>query len=281
MKVIPGNHQYFVHHDGLLPLSAYTNKLTFENFLHVFERFVVEKLILDGVIGELKSCKLASTETPFAESMGYNYRNKTRIECAKEFFDIYQLQGKEKFFSDGIFQTEFYKVANQSPGIGRAKRLVQMYDVFSYCGGAVPTLEPRPDDIYYRSDFPWCIQYFDYQKQRDGSHRRMIFSALGFDSIPSIIVNVNELTDADLQYAPKYVRDNFIWFIDYIEKLREDDHFRNQNKISFNKSGNVIFPQDQSNSDLRNRLIRTALSKRFSEFRSQLRYIFRNVRKNS
>ena len=239
MKIVPGQYQNFTHHQHLQPLASYTQTLTFENYLHVFERFFVEKGILDGTLGTLQDAPFVSPKTPLATALGYNTRNAIRVSAAADFFSKLANQGEERFLQAGVYETQYFHVGNATPHVGRAHRLVQMHKIYQAHQGVVPTLEPRTDGIYYRSDFPWSINYFGYEKQRDGSHRRMIFAALGKQSIPTFVVDVTKISAEELSLAPTFVRTHFDWFCTYIEKLIKNSDFRTQHQVQFNASGNV------------------------------------------
>jgi len=104
---------------------------------------------------------------------------------------------------------------------------LQMFDNMKCENGIVPSSKSSTyrNSTWSPSDFPWAIQYFDYIKKRDGSHRRAVMKYLGFSTIPTIVVCFEDITQEYVdEYAP-YLSENFHLFREHVINLYSK-HFK-------------------------------------------------------
>lgn len=228
-------------------ISKTTKKLDFNEYREVFERCFVEVQIMRGAIGSIRPVKIINTpleNTKFAEIMGINKISNFRVNCAKEFFDLYEKYGEKDFLKKYVYDTEFYKQAAERRKYRKSifptpkrqknnlKKFLRMYENMKKIGNLVPNSrsEKIRYDIYHPEDFPWAINYFGYIKNRDGSHRRMIMHYFGSETIDSIVVDFEKITREDLKEMPSFLYDNFEWF--YNEVKSKYELFSGKNKTN-------------------------------------------------
>jgi len=176
----------------------------FVSYMEAFEQSYVRYGLSLGAIGELVSLPIISPgheNKQLVQAAAIRTRITTRIAGSAELFSGYV----------ALQDTQYAKsYPATSPLKKIQKRVVVAQKILQRMQAADKFVGSAPGGKYYPSDFPQVIDYWGYQKDLDGTHRRMILHYLGIAEAPTLVVRAADLSPSDL---PKgYLRDNWQWF---------------------------------------------------------------------
>jgi len=178
--------------------------IEFEIFRQNLERCVIEPNIVKGKLGSIIQIGIEPTaleSTVFGKAMGVNELSNYRIRVFKKY---YNTDFEKKFFKKAHIRPTYKNIlANMSIAKGMVSNAKKL--------GSLETVKLTPRDL------PWAINYFDYIKHRDGSHRRSIANYLNLVPYPSIVVNFEDIKE---HHIPAPLKSRFDWFVNKVVEYR-------------------------------------------------------------
>lgn len=176
----------------------------FEIFRQNLERCVIEPNMVRGYLGCIVPTDIEPTvleSTVFGKAMGVNEMSNYRIRVFKKY---YNTNLREKKFQKAKIR-DTYKTILHNMSI--TKSMVHN----GREPGSRETVKLTPYDL------PWAINYFDYIKHRDGSHRRSIANYLNLVPYPSLVVNFEDIKE---QHIIPPLKSRFDWFVNKVIEYR-------------------------------------------------------------
>lgn len=227
------------HHPRYGEFSQLIGKRDFSAYREVFERGWAETSILCGQKVRLEEVAITQEGPPSSlliNLLGVNEHGPRRVRLTREFFDDYERLGEVPFIKQRAFQTSYVldlqgTVEGRRSGLRGLRKLLarrnQQQEVrtkidrflniyenmkkFGTVVGQAWEIHSNPPPLT-PSDLPWAIDYLGYLKLRDGAHRRAAANYLGWESIPTLVFEFDQVNERELELAHPYIRDNFNWF---------------------------------------------------------------------
>lgn len=190
-------------------------------YRNLFEQCYVRVGILRGDIGELEERPILPPNLP-KSVLSFLLQNgwaNERVRSGPELFKLYEklYHKSERAFWREMKKTRYYgtfgKTTPTAPLKKKLKRAFRLYNRVKRARRLVPA-----KTVWQASDFPQVITFKDYQKNLDGTHRRMVMHSLGFKTIPSWRVRVEDITRDGLKGNHPFLVKHFDLFRKAMER---------------------------------------------------------------
>lgn len=234
------------HYSSLLPRLR-TERPEFAIYHECFERLVCETLIARGQHTTLELLPTVHEDvsvSPRRFLVGLNNHSPLRVRQSMDFFARFEENEAGFITKKRYLSTEYARhfIAAEldrpatkrklpKPALqvlarrnlhSKVSRFINIFTNVRQAGRLVGHADrARPSETLRYYDVPWAIRYGDYDRLRDGAHRRSVYAYLGAPSIPTLVVHFDRITADQLGSFPEYFSEHFKWYKEVIEAVRD------------------------------------------------------------
>jgi hypothetical protein len=205
------------HSSSVRSHNIFKDRTDFVAYRDMFEQCFCKIALLRGDFGDVEMRPLIPPYEPNLKLdtlLANNSWAIDRIKSGKNLFGIIRKGGK-------LQDTEYYKTFMSAGAKHNSvqRKFNRVRKIYNRVRKANKFIGQNPHQ-WSGHDFPQVIDYWGYQKNLDGTHRRMVMYALNYDECPCLVLNVDDVSKSALKGLPSLLYDKWHWFVDKIAEAK-------------------------------------------------------------